>query len=111
MKKSKVTKKNSFEKELLNSLKSANDYHDGKVTLKSSVLDLPEKPKQFTSKDIKKIREKLNVSQPILAIYLGVSDGSVKAWEQGDSHPSGSSLRLLEIADRSPDDFIELICG
>lgn len=101
----------NLEDELLNSLKQANDYHDGKITLKSSKVELPEMPKPMSSKEIKKIREKHNLSQPVFALFLGVSDKTFKRWEQeGQPTLANASLRLLEIASKSsPEDFRRLI--
>ncbi len=107
----KKTKEFSFEDELLGALKSANDHHDGKITLKTSYLELPEMPKPMTSKEIKKIREKHNLSQPVFALFLGVNDKTFKAWEQaGKPKILPSSLRMLEIAKKTtPEVFRKLI--
>lgn len=102
-------KKNKFANELLESLREANNYHEGKINLKSQNLELPDLPKEFKMKEIKAIREMLNLSQPVLARYLGVSDDAVKSWERGGSKPNGAALRLLEIAKNHPEDFFKLI--
>jgi DNA-binding transcriptional regulator YiaG len=101
----------SFQDKLLSSLKTANDYHDGKITLKTSDIKLPKMPKPMTSREIKKIREKHNLSQPVFALFLGVSDKAYKRWEQeGKPSLANTSLRLLEIAAKtSPEDFRRLI--
>jgi putative transcriptional regulator len=59
-------------------------------------LCLP-KIKEFGPKEIKKIRAREKVSQPIFAIYLNVSPYTVKHWEQGTKHPTGAALKLLNI--------------
>lgn len=59
-------------------------------------LCLP-KIKQLGPKEIKKIRSRENVSQPVLAMYLNVSPHTVKHWEQGTKHPTGSALKLLNL--------------
>ena len=48
-------------------------------------------------KDIKAIRRREKVSQPVLARFLNVSPSSVKHWEIGDKHPSGAALKLLNL--------------
>jgi putative transcriptional regulator len=53
-------------------------------------------PPEFNNRQVKDIREQLNVSQPIFAQILGVSDDTVKAWKRGANKPSGSSARLLK---------------
>ena len=59
-------------------------------------LCLP-KIKEFGPKKIKKIRTREKVSQPVLAMYLNVSPYTVKHWEQGTKHPTGSALKLLNL--------------
>ena len=45
---------------------------------------------------------RLNVSQPVFAGLLYVAKDTVAKWEQGIRKPSGSALRLLEIAEKQP---------
>ena len=47
--------------------------------------------------EIKKIRERENVSQPVFAACLNISSSTVKKWETGEKHPQGASLKLLNI--------------
>lgn len=59
-------------------------------------LCLPE-VRDIKPKEIKAIRKREKVSQPVLAKFLNVSPSSVKHWEIGDKHPSGAALRLLNL--------------
>lgn len=103
-------KKTKFEKALIQSMEEALQWHEGKVKLSTSELDIPDAPPSLSKKEVKQIREQiLKVSQPVLAKYLGVTDKAVKAWEQGLSKPSGSSARLLQIAKSNPKAFMELL--
>ncbi|MBQ4766618.1 helix-turn-helix domain-containing protein [Pectobacterium versatile] len=47
--------------------------------------------------EIKALREKLNVSQPVFASYLNTSVSTVQKWESGVKRPSGLSLKLLTV--------------
>ncbi len=49
---------------------------------------------------IKKIRQRSHVSQPIFARYLNTSASTVKQWEAGDKRPSGMALKLLTIVEK-----------
>ena len=49
---------------------------------------------------IKKIREKNHVSQPIFARYLNTSDSTIQKWESGSNHPSGMALKLLAMVQK-----------
>ena len=50
---------------------------------------------ELSSVQIKKIREKNHVSQPVFAQYLNTSESTIKKWESGAKHPSGMALKLL----------------
>lgn len=54
-------------------------------------------PKMLSSRDIKKLREKCHVSQPIFARYLNTSESTVEKWESGAKRPSGMALKLLNV--------------
>ena len=47
--------------------------------------------------EIRAIREKERVSQPVFARYLNVSRNLVSDWERGTKRPGGPALRLLTI--------------
>ena len=56
--------------------------------------------KAYTAGEIKRLRTRLRVSQPVFAAYLNVTKSTVSQWEQGEKKPRGASLKLLEIVDR-----------
>lgn len=64
-------------------------------------------PKPMTPKQIKKLRNKEKVSQPIFAMFLNVSPSTVKKWETGEKTPSGIALRLLNIVENKGISFIQ----
>jgi putative transcriptional regulator len=47
--------------------------------------------------EIKAIREREQVSQPVFARYLNVSKNLVSDWERGVKRPGGPALRLLSM--------------
>lgn len=47
--------------------------------------------------EIKALREREQVSQPVFARYLNVSKNLVSDWERGVKRPGGPALRLLAI--------------
>jgi putative transcriptional regulator len=53
--------------------------------------------KEFSPAEIKKLRLREKVSQPVFAMYLNTSASTVKQWEQGEKHPRGTSLKLLNL--------------
>lgn len=54
----------------------------------------------FTPEQVKKLRLANNLSQPVFAQYLNVSDKLVKKWEQGESKPRGAALKMLSLVER-----------
>ncbi len=66
------------------------------------------KPPAYTKDRIVAIRKRMGVSQPIFADVLNVSTPTVRGWEQGIREPEGSSLRLLEFAERQPTLLLEM---
>ncbi len=47
--------------------------------------------------EIRAIRERERVSQPVFARYLNVSKNLVSDWERGVKRPGGPALRLLAL--------------
>lgn len=52
---------------------------------------------EITPEEIKAIREREHLSQPVFARYLNVSKNLVSDWERGVKKPGGPALRLLSI--------------
>jgi putative transcriptional regulator len=54
----------------------------------------------YSPKQIRCLRERYRLSQAVLASVLNTSLSTIQKWEIGDKHPSGPSLKLLNILDR-----------
>jgi len=54
----------------------------------------------YDSEKIRALRDHLQLSQSVLASVLNTSLSTVRKWEVGDKHPSGPSLKLLNLLDR-----------
>ena len=46
---------------------------------------------------IRALREREQVSQPVFARYLNVRKDAVSKWERGEKRPDGPSLKLLNL--------------
>jgi putative transcriptional regulator len=55
-------------------------------------------PPSLTPRQIKKLRQRLRVSQPVFARYLNTSESTIEKWETGAKQPSGMALKLLAVA-------------
>jgi putative transcriptional regulator len=54
-------------------------------------------PAEINPQQIKNIRERNHVSQPVFARYLNTSESTVQKWESGAKRPSGMALKLLDV--------------
>ncbi|MEN8905605.1 MAG: helix-turn-helix domain-containing protein [Clostridiales bacterium] len=82
---------------LVKSLNEAIEYEKGNNTnTKRRIVKIVPIP-DFTSNEIKKIRETLNLSQASFAEFLGVTKKAVEAWEAGTNKPSTPTRRTLQI--------------
>jgi putative transcriptional regulator len=55
---------------------------------------------EYSPDDIKALRERLNISQAVLASIINASANSIQKWERGAKRPSGTALKLLNLLDR-----------
>jgi putative transcriptional regulator len=85
-------------------IETAHDLHDAgvmdDVTMREfDALNLPP-IKQYTAVQIKRIRKKNKVSQPVFAAYLNTSASTVRQWEQDKKHPRGTALKLINLVEK-----------
>lgn len=71
---------------------------DDKMVHKYRTLTAP-KIKVLRSREIKRIRSDAKVTQIVFAKLLNISPETVRKWEHGDRHPTGASLKLLNLVD------------
>lgn len=55
---------------------------------------------KMAPEDIRALREREHISQPVFAHYLNVSKGTISKWERGEKTPDGPSLKLLNLVKR-----------
>jgi putative transcriptional regulator len=89
-----------FFDDLKQGLEEALAHAQGKITLKSEIIEIPDAPNEYKAEDVKRIREKYHYSQGVFAKILNVSPRTVQSWESGERVPSHAALRLLEIVDK-----------
>ncbi|MGL4512161.1 MAG: helix-turn-helix domain-containing protein [Lacipirellulaceae bacterium] len=71
-----------------------------KYTCRRVVLDLA--PQRYGQEEVKQVRGTLGVSQKLFAQFLGVSLGTVRKWEQGES-VSDIAARFMDEIATNPD--------
>ena len=78
-------------------LHSINKIKDISMTIKEFNKIKYPAPKQYTKKDVIRIRKKLHVSQAVFAYLLNASESTIRKWEIGVKEPGGANCRLLQI--------------
>jgi putative transcriptional regulator len=62
----------------------------------SCLIEVP----NIEAAQIKEIRERNHVSQPVFARYSNTSKSTVQKWEIGVERPSGMALKLLSVVQK-----------
>jgi len=88
-------------KSISKGLKEAIEYSKGN-TKESRVF----RPKHI---DVKKLRERIGMSQPKFADSFGISLGTLRHWERGDRYPQGPALVLLNLLSKDPNTVLEVL--
>jgi len=86
--------------ELLQSVKEAGAIKRGELS--------PARVTRIEKLGVQEIRHKLHLSQSQFALLMGISVRTLQNWEQGTRVPVGPSRRLLELADKYPQIFLEM---
>jgi len=80
------------------------DAHDAGVVSRTTLRTFDEAclvpAHTLAGDEIRAIREREQVSQPVFAAYLNLSRNLVSDWERLMNRPGGSALRLLSIIQR-----------
>ena len=53
--------------------------------------------------DVRAVRKRLGMTQPVFAARFGISVGTLRDWEQKRRHPEGPARVLLTVIDREPE--------
>lgn len=72
----------------------------GKATMRDfDKLCFQEMP-EIDATGVKRIRERVRVSQSIFARYLNTSESTIQKWETGQKRPSGMAVKLLHVVSK-----------
>jgi putative transcriptional regulator len=75
----------------------------GEITLKTTTVEIPDKPPEIDAPTLVALRDQSRMSQAVFARLLNVSTKTVQSWEQGVRTPSHASRRLLQIFSQYPE--------
>ncbi len=68
-----------------------------KTTMRNFDVSCLATPIPLEPQQIKQVRERSRVSQPVFARYLNTSESTVEKWETGAKRPGGVALKLLNV--------------
>ena len=63
----------------------------------------------FRAIEVKTIRKRMRASQAQFAHLIGVSQATLRNWEQGRTYPEGAARALLKIAAKRPDVVLDAL--
>lgn len=87
--------------ELVESIEEAGKIRKGLVK--------PSRTFRYRPVDIKRIRNRLHVSQSQFSLMIGVSRSTLQNWEQGRREPEGPAKALLRVVDKNPEAVLEAL--
>lgn len=88
-------------KSISNGLKEAIEYSEGNT---KGIREF--RPRHI---DVKKLRQRIGMTQPKFAASFGISLGTLRHWERGDRYPQGPALVLLNLLSKDPNTVLEVL--
>lgn len=89
--------------DLVGSVEAFAHHLAGKQKLTLRTATMPRPIKSVTPSQVRSIRRKLKVSQPVFAAMMNIPTVTAVSWERGRRKPTGAALRLLDIARKHPE--------
>ena len=89
-------------------LEEAIRHAKGEITLKTTTLELPDRPPEVGAAELTKLRAASGMSQAVFARLLNVLTKTVQSWEQGQRKPSQAALRLIQVFRHNPTGLLEV---
>lgn len=81
----------------LNKIGLVGDDELRKTTMRMLGRDAVPKIAPLSPSEIIRVRERVGVSQAVLAGYFNVATSTVSQWERGERRPTGTALKLLHV--------------
>jgi putative transcriptional regulator len=96
-----ATKRDLFA-ELSEGMAALAEARQGKRTLRTHAVEYKPAPK-VTPKELVRVREDLNISRALFAVYLRTNVRTLENWEQGRAKPNAQAALLINLVKRYPD--------
>ncbi|HEX3148808.1 MAG TPA: helix-turn-helix domain-containing protein [Gemmataceae bacterium] len=76
---------------------------EGKIELKTYVVEIAEPPPPITGEQLLALRARLCMTELAFARIVNVPVSTIRAWESGKRKPTGAAARLIQVYDAQPD--------
>ena len=88
--------------ELSEGMKALAQSREGKRMLRTQTVEIKPAP-EVSPKELVRVRESLNLSQALFAVYLRTNVRTLENWEQGRAKPNAQAALLINLVKRYPD--------
>ncbi len=78
------------------------DARQGKVTLRTHKVEL-QAVRDICADELVDIRQKLNLSRAVFAMYLRTNPRTLENWEQGRAKPNAQATTLIRLVQKYPE--------
>lgn len=95
-------KKRNLFAEIAEGFEALAEEREGKRTLRTHEVEARPAP-EVTANELIALRERLNLSRPVLARYLRTNPRTLENWEQGRARPNAQAALLIRLVERYPD--------
>lgn len=89
-------------------LKEAIAHAEGRIELRTVTVTRPAPPPGMEPRQIAAVRTRMDMTQVAFADLLNVSPATLRRWERGEGRPTGTALRLLQLAAEKPETLREV---
>ncbi|MBC2381220.1 transcriptional regulator [Pseudomonas sp. WS 5106] len=93
--------------ELVEGFDALADERQGKVTLRTHKVHL-NKLAPLTAEEVIAVRQQLNLSRAVFAMYLRTNTRTLENWEQGRATPNAQATTLIRLVARFPETVAQL---
>ena len=100
--KSKRVPKRDLFSELAEGMEALAQSRQGKRTLRTHSIEFKPAP-EVTPRELVRVREGLNLSRALFAVYLRTNVRTLENWEQGRAKPNAQAALLINLVKRYPD--------
>jgi len=96
-----MAKRNVFA-ELTEGMAALAESREGKRTLRTHAVEFKPAP-TVTPKELIRVRQSLNMSRALFAVYLRTNVRTLENWEQGRAKPNAQAALLINLVKLFPD--------